>query len=53
MRSIIQAGSLAILHLVLGGREGVGIVRAVVVADGERGISSAETVIVIAAAARV
>jgi hypothetical protein len=53
MGFFIQAGSLAVLHLVLRGSEGVGVVGAVVVADGESGVSSAETVVVIAAAARV
>jgi hypothetical protein len=49
----LLAGGLAVLHLVLGGRVGVGVVRALVVADVKGGVSGAETVVVIASALRV
>jgi len=47
------AGSLAVLHLVLRGGEGIGIVRALVVADDKVSVATAETVVVIGAALRV
>jgi len=47
------AGSLAVLHLVLRGGEGIGIVRALVVADDKVSVATAETVVVIGTALRV
>jgi len=52
-RFYLLAGSLAVLHLVLRSGEGVGVVRALVVADDKVGVTTAKTVVISAAALRV